>query len=328
MTEPAHAEEEAEKKVYQPVNSPLRAAIVLPRLVHRQALVAEISKDSRLTITGDYGSLGDSYAAIEAAPPDLTICDQAIVREPGFAMYEAMLRMVDCKLLPIVDGTDGAAVFRMLGLPEIGARSQRETLAPSPKTPQRLVAIGASTGGIEALSKVLSHYPADCPPTVVVQHIQSSYLNALVDRFNRQCAARVVAATSRMPVQSGHVVFAPGLPMHLEVQPGSMRHVLHDGPLVAGHRPSVDTLFHSVAALKDRAVGVLLTGMGRDGALGMAAMRRAGAWTIAQDADTSTVHGMPRVAAELGAACEVLPLDRISKAILTAATHNPAAPLG
>lgn len=314
--------------MYHRAAPPLRAAIIVSRLATRRALIAKISKDPRLTIIGDYGSLGESYSAIEAAPPDLMICDQAILREPGFAMYEAMLRVVGCKLLPIGDGVGGAGVTRLLDLPELGASLEGILKAPDPKTSQRLIAIGASTGGIEALSQVLSHYPANCPPTVVVQHIQSDYLSAMVDRFDRLCAAHVVAATSLLPVQPGHVVFAPGLPMHLEIQTGSMRHVLHDGPLVSGHRPSVDTLFHSVAKLKDKAVGVLLTGMGRDGALGMAAMRRAGAWTIAQDAETSTVHGMPRVAVELGAVCEVLPLDRISKAIMTASTHNPAAPLG
>lgn len=307
--------------------SPLKAAVVLPELASRQALIADIKLDPRLTITGDYGSLGDSYSAIESAPPDLTICDQAIMREPGFAMFEAMLKIVGSQLLTIADGAGAAAIARVLGLSAIKAPPSRSPIVTEPSPFQRLVAIGASTGGIEALSKLLSRYPADCPPTVIVQHIQADYLGALVSRFDRLCAANVVAATSRIPVQPGQVVFAPGLPVHLEIQAGSMQYILRDGPLVLGHRPSIDTLFNSVANLKNRAVGVLLTGMGRDGALGMAAMRRAGAWTIAQDAETSTVYGMARVAAELGAVCEVLPLDRIGKAIIAASTCNSAMPL-
>lgn len=309
--------------MYHGTKPPLRSVVILPRAAARQALALEASQDLRFKIIGDFGSLGDAYTQTEAHPPDLTICHKSIAKLPEFPMFKAMLNMVGSPLVTVDDDANLKTVARRIGLPTITAAPVKTPSNTALSAPQRVVAIGASTGGIEALAQLLSVYPVDCPPTVIVQHIKPEYLAGVVDRLDRVCPAKVMAGSSRLPLRPGQVVFAPGLPQHLEIQPRTLRCMMRDLPPVSGHRPSVDVLFQSVTALKDEAVGVLLTGMGRDGATGLGAMRRAGAWTIAQDAATSVVNGMPRVATEEGAVCEVLPLHKISKAIVAAAALKP-----
>lgn len=235
-------------------------------------------------------------------------------------MFEALIGIVGGKLITVHSSADATAVSRALGIP---AHSQPVSAPPlGAHGRQKLIAIGSSTGGIEALSQILSAYPVNCPPTVIVQHIKPDFLDSVVGRLNHVCAADVQTATDGQRLQSGKVVFAPGLASHLEVEGTSWRCRLRNGPTASGHRPSIDTLFQSVATFGPKAVGVILTGMGRDGATGLGAMRQAGAWTIGQDAATSTVFGMPRVAQEEQAVCEVLPLSRIGRAILTAAARR------
>lgn len=308
--------------MYHGSNLPLRTIVILPDFSARKAFVATGNTDPRFRIIGEFESLGDAYTNTEAHPPDIIVCSKDVRLQPEFPMFNALLALLGSKLLTVPNGAGIEAVARMLGLPPITPVKAAGAPGVPLGTPQRLVAIGASTGGIEALSEVLSGYPINCPPTVIVQHIQAEYLAGVVDRFDLICPAKVVVGQARMKLCPGQVVFAPGLPSHIEVQAGAMRCVFTEGPRISGHRPSVDVLFNSAAHLKGQAVGVLLTGMGRDGATGLAAMRKAGAWTIVQDAATSTVYGMPRVASEEGAACEVLPLRKISKAILSAAIRT------
>ncbi|MEK6638575.1 MAG: chemotaxis response regulator protein-glutamate methylesterase [Pseudomonadota bacterium] len=181
----------------------------------------------------------------------------------------------------------------------------------------RLIAIGASTGGVEALSRVLAFWPRDCPPTMIVQHISGFFSEALVRNLNSLCPATVISAESDTYLQSGHVYVAPGSGRHLVVRGGErLKARLVNVPPQTGHRPSVDMLFGSVAeTVSGAAVGVLLTGMGEDGAKGLLAMRQSGCVTIAQDRETSTVYGMPRVAAEIGAADHILAIDNIAEKI-------------
>lgn len=184
----------------------------------------------------------------------------------------------------------------------------------------RLIAIGSSTGGVEALRMVLPAFPDDCPPTVVVQHVNARFAPAIARSLDDLCPARVVLGESDMPLQRGHIYLAPGGDRHMLVagaSPDHLRIVLRQGDPVTGHCPSVDALFLSVAEkLGSRAVGALLTGMGQDGARGLLAMARAGAHTIAQDESSSVVFGMPRAAISLGAARVVAPLDRIASHVL------------
>lgn len=191
--------------------------------------------------------------------------------------------------------------------------------APRMSAAPDLIAIGASTGGVEALHTLLASFPEDCPPTVIVQHVNACFAPAIVESLGRVARARVLLGESDLPLGRGTILLAPGDAKHMLVaRAGSRgyRCVLRASDAVAGHRPSVDMLFASVAdKAGPRACGVLLTGMGRDGADGLAAMHRAGAHTIAQDEASCVVFGMPRAAIALGAARAVLPLDRIAETL-------------
>lgn len=308
--------------MYHGSNPPLRTIVILPDSTKRAAFVTDGHNVPRFKIIGVFASLNDAYTNIEFEPPDLTICSKDVRLQPEFPMFDAFLSLVGSKLMNIHKGAGIETVARMLGLPAITAVPVATAPIVPQSSPKRLVSIGASTGGIEALSQVPSGHPVNCPATVIVQHIKPEYLSDVVDRLDHLCPANVVVGEPQMKLRPGQVVFAPGLPSHMAMQAGTMRCAFVDKPKVSGHRPSVDVLFHSVAHLRGKAVGVILTGMGRDGATGLAAMRNAGAWTIAQDAATSTVHGMPRVATEEAAACEVLPSPKISQAILAAAIRT------
>ena len=184
-----------------------------------------------------------------------------------------------------------------------------------------LVVIGASTGGTEAIRALLARMPAACPPIAIVQHMPPGFTASFARHLDREMAPRCFEATDGQPLQPGMVAIAAG-DTHLEVtgRPGAWQLVVSSGERVNHQRPAVEVLFHSVARVAGaEAVGVLLTGMGVDGADGLKAMHNAGSHTIAQDEATSTVYGMPRAAVRLGAASVELPLDRIPHAILKAA---------
>ncbi|MFM2371936.1 MAG: chemotaxis-specific protein-glutamate methyltransferase CheB [Pseudomonadota bacterium] len=193
------------------------------------------------------------------------------------------------------------------------AQEARGSLSERPA----LIAIGSSTGGVEALQTVLGSFPPDCPPTVVVQHINARFAPAVARTLDKSCPPTIMLAQPDMPMKPGHVYLAPGDERHLSIGGGSGGHYhcrLRGGDPVSGHQPSVDVLFHSVAeTVGPRAVGILLTGMGADGAQGLLAMARKGAHTIAQDEATCTVFGMPRAAIHLGAAAVVAPLGSIAR---------------
>jgi two-component system chemotaxis response regulator CheB len=178
-----------------------------------------------------------------------------------------------------------------------------------------IIAIGASTGGVEALSNLLRRFPEDCPPTVIVQHINGQFAPAMAARLDSLCAPKVVLADSDIAIKRGHVYIAPGNDRHFTVRgtPGRLYCKMRPGDPISGHRPSIDAMFHSVAeAMQGQAVGILLTGMGQDGAKGLLAMRQSRCRTIAQDQASCVVYGMPRAAVELGAADYVVSLTNIA----------------
>ncbi|MBV6416122.1 MAG: Chemotaxis response regulator protein-glutamate methylesterase [Steroidobacteraceae bacterium] len=182
-----------------------------------------------------------------------------------------------------------------------------------PHVVSRVIAIGASTGGTEAIKRVLATLPADSPGIVIAQHLPGAFSAAFARRLDAGCELRVREAVDGQPLLPGHAFVAPG-GRHLALVREGRRYLcrLREGPAVNRHKPSVDVLFESVAAAAGRdAIGVLLTGMGRDGAQGLCAMREAGGMTIAQDEATSVVWGMPGEAIALGAAAQVLPLGAI-----------------
>ena len=185
------------------------------------------------------------------------------------------------------------------------------------RTTERIIAIGASTGGTEAIKNVLMGLPPDTPGVLITQHIPKAFSTPFARRMNSCCQMTVYEAEDGQQVLPGHVYIAPG-DRHLLLVRDGARYLcrLDDGPPVNRHKPSVDVLFRSVAQQAGRnAIGVILTGMGRDGAEGLKEMRAAGSPTIAQDEATSVVWGMPGAAVEVGAALQTLPLEAISARI-------------
>ncbi|MBZ5590869.1 MAG: chemotaxis response regulator protein-glutamate methylesterase [Acidobacteriia bacterium] len=191
--------------------------------------------------------------------------------------------------------------------------------------PMTVIAIGASTGGTEAIADVLTHIPAHSPGIVITQHIPANFSRAFAERLDRICQIRVKEAVDGDELSPGHALIAPGdFHMLLRKRPGGYSVAVKEGPRVCYQRPSVDVLFRSVAEVAGaKAVGALLTGMGSDGAAGMLQMRQAGAETIAQDEASCVVFGMPREAIRLGAAIHVQPLAHIAGAILAAVRERP-----
>ncbi len=184
----------------------------------------------------------------------------------------------------------------------------------------KIVAIGASTGGVEALKVVLTSLPKDCPPIVITQHMPPRFTAAFAQRLDRECAMAIKEAADGDVLEQGHVYIAPGS-HHLQVikTPTGYRCALDDGAPVTGHRPSVDVLFRSMARAVGRsAVGVILTGMGKDGADGLLELRKAGGLTIGQDEASSLIYGMPHVAFERGGVMRQCSLTQMADAILDA----------
>lgn len=182
-----------------------------------------------------------------------------------------------------------------------------------------LIGIGSSTGGVEALMKVLSSFPPNCPPTVITQHMPKSFLKSFADRLNRSVAPTVQIATDGVVFKQGNVYIAPGGDTHLQIRGRSQfRCHLSTSDPVWGHRPSVDVMFNSMAEnVKNRAIGAILTGMGRDGAQGLYSMRQAGARTIGQNESSCVVYGMSKIAKEINAVERELPLPLIGSTIIS-----------
>lgn len=198
-------------------------------------------------------------------------------------------------------------------LPPAGGRAMA-------KTTEMVVCVGASTGGTEALRELLVALPANSPGIVIVQHMPEKFTAAFAKRLNSLCAVEVKEAEHGDPVLRGHVLIAPG-DKHMLLERQGARYVVavKDGPLVSRHRPSVDVLFRSAArSAGSNAMGVIMTGMGDDGARGMNEMHEVGAFNIAQDEASSVVFGMPKEALAKGGVDRVVPLGQIAKEILAA----------
>lgn len=186
------------------------------------------------------------------------------------------------------------------------------------ETTDKVVAIGTSTGGTQALETVLTRLPATCTGIVVVQHMPEKFTALFAQRLNAVCAMEVREAQDGDRVLPGRVLIAPG-GRHMLLQRSGAQYRVHvtDGPLINRHRPSVDVLFRSVGEVAGRsALGIIMTGMGNDGARGLKAMHDAGAATIAEDESTCVVFGMPKAAIDLGGVSKVIPLDGIAKEII------------
>jgi two-component system, chemotaxis family, protein-glutamate methylesterase/glutaminase len=238
-----------------------------------------------------------------------------IVEKPRMSLHEFLSE----SNVRLIDAIRAAAAARLR------RRRTPAAAAPVPPTPlrtttERIIALGASTGGTEALREILEAMPAGAPGMVIVQHMPERFTAAFARRLNGTCRIRVREAADGDRIHPGLALIAPGN-RHLLVRRDGAQYRVHldDGPLVSRHRPSVDVLFQSVAqAAGPNAVGVILTGMGNDGAAGLLEMQKAGAVTMAQDEATSVVFGMPGAAIGRGAVQFVHPLQAIAPAILAA----------
>lgn len=236
----------------------------------------------------------------------------------------------------VTDAVKAAAGVRLNKLDErkqrlkskrtMSAKLTADAVLPRPgskamiRTTDRVVVVGASTGGVEALRVFLESAPRDFPGTVIVQHMPENFTATFSKRLNDLCDVEVKEAADGDRVFSGRVLIAPGN-RHTMLKRSGARYFVQvsDGPLVSRHRPSVDVLFRSAAKFAGKnAIGVIMTGMGDDGSQGMLEMKNAGAITLAQDEASSVIFGMPKEAIKLGAVKDILPLEDIADAVL----HN------
>jgi two-component system chemotaxis response regulator CheB len=236
------------------------------------------------------------------------------VAKPTIGLSEGFPALRD----EIVGKVKAAARARVRPLSREATTAARPSFAAGYSSSEKLIAIGASTGGVEALQSVLTAFPADAPAILVTQHMPALFTTSFANRLNQFCAVTVTQARDGERVLPGHVYIAPG-GLHLELARSGANYVcrVHDHAPVSGHRPSVDVLFRSVAqAAGANSVGVILTGMGKDGAAGLLDMRQAGASTIGQDEATCVVYGMPKAAHDCGATEVELPLTKIPEQVL------------
>jgi two-component system chemotaxis response regulator CheB len=265
--------------------------------------------------------------ALEAGAVDVILKPRVDV--PQF-LQEASIRICDA-----VKAAARARLKRAPGVrPETLARQRgpeekltADVIMPAPtagqamvRTTETIVCIGASTGGTESLRDVLEALPADCPGIVIVQHMPEKFTEAFARRLNSLCAMEVKEAADGDTVLRGRVLIAPGN-FHTLLQRSGARYyvAVREGPLVSRHRPSVDVLFRSAARFAGaNALGIIMTGMGDDGARGLGEMKTAGAATIAQDEASCVVFGMPKEAIARGAADKIMPLDSLAAEIMRA----------
>ncbi len=341
----------------------IRVVIVDDSATMRALIRAVLSQDPELEVVGEAADPLEAREAIKRLTPDVITLDVEMPHMNGLEFLEKIMRLrpmpvvmistltlrgaeatlealelgaVDCIAKPV---TGGIASFD--GLAEKVRSAARANVRPRQRTTEqakvapdeaylwdgKVVAIGASTGGVEALLTVLGGFPVKCPPTVVTQHMPATFTRSFAERLDRQCRPTVQEASDGMPVAAGNVYIAPG-GYHLELTgtPDKLRCRLTEAPPVSGHRPSVDVLFRSVAQRMGRkAAGLILTGMGRDGAEGLLALREAGARTFGQDEASSVVYGMPRVAYEIGAVERQAPLEHLARNLLSATDKRAGA---
>lgn len=241
------------------------------------------------------------------------------ITKPRLGLRDGLMEYSDL----IADKIRAAAMSRpRRRLERASVISGSRSLTRSFSTTEKLVMIGASTGGTEAIRQVLEPLPSNSPAIMITQHMPAGFTRSFVERLDSLCQLQVHEAEHGQRVLPGHVYLAPGGIAHMKLARSGANYVveLEDSEPVNRHRPSVDVLFHSAAEVAGKnAVGVLLTGMGKDGAQGMLAMKKAGAATFAQDEASCVVFGMPREALAIGAADEAVPLSEISERILASA---------
>lgn len=336
----------------------IRVLIVDDSTVVRRVLTEQLSQEADIEVVGSAVDPFVARDRIVQLKPDVITLDIEMPRMDGLEFLERLMKHHPMPVVIVsslsLEGSDAAMRALELGAVDVVSKpgnqysapearaglaqairaAARSTPRPRPpsgtrraagparalRTTDKLVAIGASTGGPAAIEHVLSGLPVDMPGAIIVQHMPVGFTASFAARLDSLCALTVREARDGDRIAPGLVLIAPA-GIHAHVQRSGAQFVvrLKDGPRIHHQKPAVDVLFHSVAQqVGPNAVGVILTGLGQDGAAGLRAMRAAGARTIGESEATCVVYGMPRVAVEMGAVERVLPLDGVADGILQA----------
>ncbi len=340
----------------------IRVIIVDDSATMRAVIAANLRADPEIEVVGQAADPHEARQLIKRLMPDVITLDIEMPNMDGISFLEKIMRLRPTPVIMVSTLTQAGADINLRAL-EIGAfdciakpsslapdsfsllaekvkaasqsRYQLRPMrieAPLPipcdyEPDGRLIAIGSSTGGVEALIEILTKFPVNCPPVIISQHMPPAFTKSFAARLDKLCLPKVQEATDGQRLETGHIYLAPG-DRHLELAGRVFPEIrLTQAEKVNGHRPSVDVMFKSVRSrVGARAVGVILTGLGCDGAEGLLALRQAGAETIGQDAPSSVVYGMPRAAFELGAVERQLPLEKIAAQLLATTSVRQKVP--
>jgi two-component system chemotaxis response regulator CheB len=343
----------------------IRVLVVDDSALIRDVLARLLAKDGDIEVVGTAVDPIDAREKIKALNPDVVTLDIEMPNMNGLQFLERLMRLRPTPVVMVSTLTQRGANETLIALElgavdfvakpsgtlegsllgfgynlrdkvrtaaraDVGSRSTTQAsrnIMTAAAAPGTVIAIGASTGGVEAVRAVLSQMPVDCPPIVVAQHMPGGFTTRFAARLDQLCAITVLEADERMVLQPGHAYVARG-DYHLRVErsSGQLKCRLTQDEPISGHRPSVDVLFASVAAtVGQMALGAILTGMGRDGARGLMQMREAGAYTVGQSQASALVYGMPRVAFEEGAVIEQAPIEAIAGKLVNAIMRRPKA---
>lgn len=330
----------------------IKVLIVDDSLVFRESLSKGLSGDPYIKVVGTAENPYEAVELIERFHPDVITCDVQMPKMDGIEFIRQL--MPQFPLPVIVISSLGNAVFDALTVGAVDfvnkpgsssnkefsafiedikekvktaaranvIKQSKEIIKAMPVHSQidnsRIIAIGASTGGTEAISRILKALPKEIPGIVIVQHIPPVFSKMFADRLNAQTGLEVLEGNAGDRIIPGRVIIAPG-DKHMRVlkQGDGYKVEVFHGDKVNGHCPSVDVLFHSVSKVAGtNALGIILTGMGYDGAKGILAMKRQKSYTLGQDEKSSVVYGMPKVAYEVGGVSKQMPLEEIPRAIM------------
>ncbi|MDB2439948.1 chemotaxis response regulator protein-glutamate methylesterase [Hellea sp.] len=327
----------------------------------RSLVKVVLRRDKDIEIVGEAANAYEAREKVKALNPDVLILDIEMPGMSGLEFLKRlmMLRPMPVVMLSSSTHKDAADTIQALSmgvfeclekpksgdylaalssLPKIikaavihhvnGGLDSGTAISPTAQmhyeTDGSIIGIGSSTGGVEALTQILITFPKNCPPTVITQHMPQAFLKSFSERLNGLVAPKVSIAKHGDALKVGQIYFAPGGDAHLQIKGRTqlLCSLLH-ADTVSGHRPSVDVMFSSMAkSVKGKGIGVILTGLGRDGAQGLLAMRQAGAKTIGQNEKSCIVYGMPKVAKEIGAVQQEYHISKIGRAIIETSDRN------
>ena len=324
-----------------------RVVIATPSMIDQSRLERTLEQAGQFDVVAQTSDLSATYSKVEELLPDIVIIAEGFARQDEYQCMVSLFRAVETRAVSLIASPSfdpsnpalsqlGAFIHSRMSAEDVlhVLSSDPPALATPVIVPKahppatilkggfqhdKVILIGASTGGIDALTTILQHFPVDCPPTAIVQHTGQNFSETLARLLDRRCAAEVVLAETGLEMKSGRICLAGGIDGHMRLEHrGALRCVVSHGPAISGHRPSIDELFGSAVPMGNAVVAALLTGMGRDGATGLLRLRQAGAATFGQDEASSVVYGMPRVAHEIGAVQRQLTLLDIGPALLQA----------